>query len=328
MNVVTVAYLAVLREVAGVVAGSDAADAALVPASDVLDGKIELAFDHARIIRDAVERVRVDLELSGHRDRVRRADLHARRAALGLRGRLGRPPRRRELPPEPAVRTEGGSSPPAAARGPAPSGGKPAELYRAGRMWSYGGPIRLPQSTERGRARPMKAVVNDRYGPPEVQRLEEVERPVPEDDQVLVRVHATTVNRTDCGVRAARAVHRPLLHRAAAAEAADPRHGVRRRGRGGRPRGHGVRRRRPRLRRQGRSARTRSSSPCARARAIAHMPEGPDASRRPRPSATGRASRCRACGATLGEGTGSSSTAPRARSAPRPCSSPGTTAQT
>jgi NADPH:quinone reductase-like Zn-dependent oxidoreductase len=50
----------------------------------------------------------------------------------------------------------------------------------------------------------MKAVVNDRYGPPEVQRLEEVERPVPAEDQVLVRVHATTVTRTDCGLRAAK----------------------------------------------------------------------------------------------------------------------------
>lgn len=50
----------------------------------------------------------------------------------------------------------------------------------------------------------MRAVVHDRYGPPEVQRLAEVERPVPDDDQVLVRVHATTVNRTDCGLRAAK----------------------------------------------------------------------------------------------------------------------------
>jgi ADP-ribose pyrophosphatase YjhB (NUDIX family)/class 3 adenylate cyclase len=55
MNVVTVVYLAVLREVRGVVAGADAATAALVPVSDVLDGKIELAFDHAKIVRDAVE---------------------------------------------------------------------------------------------------------------------------------------------------------------------------------------------------------------------------------------------------------------------------------
>jgi len=49
----------------------------------------------------------------------------------------------------------------------------------------------------------MRAVVHDRYGPPEVQRLEDVERPVPNDDEVLVRIHATTVNRTDCGWRSA-----------------------------------------------------------------------------------------------------------------------------
>ena len=49
----------------------------------------------------------------------------------------------------------------------------------------------------------MRAVVHDRYGPPDVLRIEEVERPVPEDDQVLVRIHATTVNRTDCGFRRA-----------------------------------------------------------------------------------------------------------------------------
>ena len=47
----------------------------------------------------------------------------------------------------------------------------------------------------------MKAVVHDRYGPPEVLRLEEVERPVPRDDEVLVRVRATTVCRSDCGWR-------------------------------------------------------------------------------------------------------------------------------
>ncbi len=47
----------------------------------------------------------------------------------------------------------------------------------------------------------MRAVVHDRYGPPDVLRLDDVERPVPEDDEVLVAVHATTVNRTDCGFR-------------------------------------------------------------------------------------------------------------------------------
>ena len=49
----------------------------------------------------------------------------------------------------------------------------------------------------------MRAVVHDRYGPPEVLRLEEVEQPVPADDELLVRIRATTVTRTDCGLRSA-----------------------------------------------------------------------------------------------------------------------------
>jgi NADPH:quinone reductase-like Zn-dependent oxidoreductase len=48
----------------------------------------------------------------------------------------------------------------------------------------------------------MRAVVHDRYGPPEVLRVADVERPVPKEDEVLVRVHASTVTRGDTmGVR-------------------------------------------------------------------------------------------------------------------------------
>src|SRR5688572_2315474 len=65
MNVVTVGYLAVLRDVRAIAAGTDAAHAALVPAAEILEERVELAFDHLRIVRDAVERVRVELELSG-----------------------------------------------------------------------------------------------------------------------------------------------------------------------------------------------------------------------------------------------------------------------
>ena len=49
----------------------------------------------------------------------------------------------------------------------------------------------------------MRAVVYDRYGPPEVLRLGDVERPVPREDEVLIKIHATTVNRLDCGTRSA-----------------------------------------------------------------------------------------------------------------------------
>jgi NADPH:quinone reductase-like Zn-dependent oxidoreductase len=47
----------------------------------------------------------------------------------------------------------------------------------------------------------VKAVVQDRYGPPEVLRIAEVERPVPKDDEVLIRIHATTVSQTDTHIR-------------------------------------------------------------------------------------------------------------------------------
>jgi NADPH:quinone reductase-like Zn-dependent oxidoreductase len=49
----------------------------------------------------------------------------------------------------------------------------------------------------------MRAVLYDRYGPPDVLRLGEVERPVPKDAEVLIKVHASTVNRTDTGLRSA-----------------------------------------------------------------------------------------------------------------------------
>ncbi len=48
----------------------------------------------------------------------------------------------------------------------------------------------------------MKAAVHERYGPPEVLHLDDVERPVPKDDEVLIKVRATTVSRTDAALRA------------------------------------------------------------------------------------------------------------------------------
>ena len=49
----------------------------------------------------------------------------------------------------------------------------------------------------------MRAAVSTRYGPPEVVRIADVDRPTVGDHDVLVRVHVATVNRTDCGFRAA-----------------------------------------------------------------------------------------------------------------------------
>jgi 8-oxo-dGTP diphosphatase len=140
MNVVTIAYLAVLRDVGAVTGGSDAAAAALIPVSDVLKGKVDLAFDHLRIVRDAIERVRTELELTGIAaafvgPTFTLAELRAvYEAVWGVQ--LDAANFRRRV-----VTEEGWVIPTGRRARPGPAGGRPAELYRAGRAWNHGGPI-------------------------------------------------------------------------------------------------------------------------------------------------------------------------------------------
>lgn len=63
-NVVTVAYVAVVPELSGIIGGSDAAGARLQPVEAVLEGDLPLAFDHQQIVNDAYKYISEQLEIS------------------------------------------------------------------------------------------------------------------------------------------------------------------------------------------------------------------------------------------------------------------------
>lgn len=147
MNVVTVAYLAVARELEGVRAGSDAADAALHPVQRVTNGRLPTAFDHRRIVRDAVERLGHDVATTGlatafvgptftltELREVFEAVWQVRLDAANFRRTLSS--------------GEGWLTPTGRRATPGAGGGKPAELFRAGRAWKAGSPIRRPRSQQ------------------------------------------------------------------------------------------------------------------------------------------------------------------------------------
>ena len=147
MSIVTIAYLAVLRDVQGIAGGTDAAAAELIPVSKALARTAKLAFDHARILRDAVERVRVDLGLTD----IATAFVGPTFTLAELRSvyeevwdvQLDPSNFRRSVLAE-----EGWVVPTSRRAHPGPAGGKPAELYRAGPMWRHGAPIRYTRPSD------------------------------------------------------------------------------------------------------------------------------------------------------------------------------------
>ncbi|MGA9277840.1 NUDIX hydrolase [Ilumatobacter sp.] len=149
-NVVTVGYLAVTPEVGRIEAGTDADDAQLWPVADVLDGEVELAFDHEQILRDAIGRAGGDLEGSDLATAFvgptfTLSELQSVYEAI-WDDELDTANFRRSLsmsPPDSSYVVATGER---AAAGP--KGGRPPELFAAGDAWTDGSPVR--RSKRRG----------------------------------------------------------------------------------------------------------------------------------------------------------------------------------
>jgi 8-oxo-dGTP diphosphatase len=147
MRIVTVAYLAVVPRLDGIEAGSDARRASLVPVDSLLGRrpKIRLAFDHLSVLRDGIERTREMLETTS----LATAFVQTPFTLAELRGvyeaawgqRVDPGNFRRKVLATPGFVVSLGTH----AR-PGSEGGKPPELFRAGRAARLSPPLRRPGS--------------------------------------------------------------------------------------------------------------------------------------------------------------------------------------
>jgi len=147
LDVVTVAYRAVVPVIDTLAADTDARDARLWPVEDVLSGHLVLAFDHDRILRDALDRTRTDLETTDLATAfvAPRFTLSELRTAFEAvwNTRLDPANFRRSVLTADAAYVE----PTGERSRPGPEGGRPPELYTASReAWLDGAPVRLPRS--------------------------------------------------------------------------------------------------------------------------------------------------------------------------------------
>ena len=147
LNVVTIAYRAALPTIEGLRAGTDARHASVWPVADVLDGTVPLAFDHARIVRDTIDRTRIDLATTD----LALAFVGPRFTLTELRSvfeavwdtRIDPANFRRTLlaPERTFVEPTGQRS------RPGHEGGRPPELYGAVQAaWREGAPLQRPKS--------------------------------------------------------------------------------------------------------------------------------------------------------------------------------------
>lgn len=143
-DVVTVAHLAAVRTVGTPKGGSDARRARMFSAAEVISGRLRLAFDHRRIVADAVEVARVELETTSLATAFIGPDFtltELREVYEAVWETTFDPANfRRAMLSKPGfVEATGALS------SPGPEGGRPPELYRAPRGWPDGSPIRRPK---------------------------------------------------------------------------------------------------------------------------------------------------------------------------------------
>ena len=146
MRVVSVAYLAVLRDVGEVAAGTDAAGAELVPVARLLGRKPQgtLAFDHQQILADGVERARAKLEDTSIATAFVGSEFtlsqlrEVYEAAWGERLDPGNFRRK-------VLKTSGLVIPTGRTAAPGSAGGKPPELYKPGKGARLDPPLRRPR---------------------------------------------------------------------------------------------------------------------------------------------------------------------------------------
>lgn len=171
MRVVTVAHLAILRDVGRLVAGTDAARAALVPVQELLAGEPSrsLAFDHRRILEDGVARAREKLASTSLAaafigPEFTLSDLRSvYEAAWGVQLDPGNFRRK-------VLSTEGFVAPTGRRVAPSPGGGKPAETYTSKGIVSLHPPLQ-PASLRWRIEQPGAGVRSPdvRYGPEHAQ---------------------------------------------------------------------------------------------------------------------------------------------------------------
>ena len=149
-NIVTVAYLAVTPDVGELAAGTDADDARLMPVARVIDGQLPLAFDHRRIVDDAVryasERLEVgDLATAFVGPTFTLTELKSVYEAVWGEPLDAANFRRSLAATRPTPRT---SNRPASDQPPGPEGGRPPELYRVSGDWAKP-PVKRPRRRPR-----------------------------------------------------------------------------------------------------------------------------------------------------------------------------------